>query len=322
MSNSAPLFLDADAVRRFASMPALIEAMCEAMVAVSAQTVVMPQRQMAPIADDVVLAVMPGAASAIDMFGVKVISVHQGNAGTAVPVIQGCMLLFEERYGRLVAIIDAAQLTARRTAAVSALATRLLARPDARSHGILGTGVQALSHAEAVAASMPDVEQILIWGRSQERAKQLAKTIEQDLGRRALACVDAADAAACDIVSCVTSATAPVLRGKQLRPGSHVNLVGAHSATSREAYADVMRRARVYIDQRAAAAVEAGDILMWMEEDRADWGDIVGEIGHVAAGKMTARTNPDQITVFKSVGLSVQDIFAGRVVYRAAIEAA
>lgn len=318
MSKYAPIVFDAEAVRRLLPAKACIDVMADAMVAISNGETEMPQRLIVPVSGQALLGVMPSAAKKIGVFGAKIVSAHHGNAGSGVPVIQGYVVLFEVDHGSPFAIVEAAELTARRTAAASALATRLLARRDARTHGIFGSGVQARSHAEAIATAMPDLGELRIWGRSTDAVKSLIENLRGSITCKIRACENPAEAAECDIVTCVTSSPEPVLAGETLRPGAHVNLIGAHTAKTREADGVAMARGRIFVDHCAAAKVEAGDILLAIDEEFIRWDDVAGELGEVVSGLLPGRTSDDEISIFKSVGLAVQDIYAANAVYRAA----
>lgn len=305
------LLIDGAACRRMLSVTECIDVMAEAMAALSNQQILLPLRQISPLADAAgLLVVMPGSTASPPVFGVKVLSLMPGNPHRGRAAIQGFIALFDHATGAPIAMVDGAAVTASRTAAASGLATRVLARVDARSHGIIGSGVQADTHVDAILAARPDIEETLIWGRDPARAIDLAAAAAVRTGRVVRAVVRAEDAAACDVVSTVTAAAEPVLRGHWLRPGAHVNLVGSHSPRAREADTDTIVRAELFVDSRDSALAEAGDVLIPIAEGAVTADHIRAEIGAVVTGQSKGRSDRDAITAYKSLGVFAQDLFA------------
>src|SRR5262245_28721275 len=205
--------IDADEVRRLLPMAECIDVMAEAMKAASGGDVALPLRAVVPTdGHGGHFFVMPAASRSLGCFGAKLISLTPGNPGKGLPTIRGDYLLFEGATGAAVALIDAASLTAIRTAAASGLAARLLARPDATTCGIFGTGVQAATHVEAMCAVRP-VREIRIWGRDAAKASRLAQSLSTSTGIKVGAQRDPATVAACDLVCTVTAASEPILKG-------------------------------------------------------------------------------------------------------------
>ncbi len=258
--------------------------------------------------------VMPGYLADPRTFGVKIVSKFPRPSDSPLSSHVGAVMVFDADEGLPLALLDGAELTAIRTAAASALATRELARQDARVLGILGNGEEAWHHALAL-IEVRDIERILIWGRSPERAGAFA----QRLNARVDARVSIADrqqiAANADIVCTVTSATMPILAGDALQPGTHVNLVGAAVRTSAEADAAVVTRSRFFTDFRASALAQAGELLDAMEAGLVDESHIVAEIGEVLAGTADGRLSATDITVYKSLGVAAQDLAAALAAY-------
>ncbi len=307
----------ADEIRAALPPARCVEVMAAAMRAASADEVAVPPRMHMPLVDDsATLLVMPGSSADPAYYGAKLVSMHPDNPASGLPAIQGVIVLFEHASGRPVAILDAATVTELRTAAASALATRELARSDASTHGVLGTGVQALAHIAAVAAVRP-ISRVVVWGRDESKAAQLAERAARQTGV-AVTAGDRAEAAACDIVSCVTGAAEPVLHATDVAAGAHINLVGAHTAVTREADTSLMARARIFVDGRRAALVESGDILIPIAEGELTEEAIVGEIGEVLLGRVAGRTSDEDTTVYKSLGSVAQDLFAAAAVLEAA----
>lgn len=293
-----------------------IEVMEQAMRAVSDGSLQAPERLIAPLPDGLsYFIVMPGALADGSLYGAKLVSLHPGNPGAGRPAVQGFVALFDGKTGTPTALVDGAEITRIRTAAVSALATRTLARTDARSHGIFGAGVQAAAHLEAIAC-VRDIRETRVWARDSARAEGFVQRHAGSLTGRLRAVRDPAEAAACDVVSLVTNAPEPVLRGRWLQPGAHVNAVGAHEAEHREADSEAVSRAAVYADSREGALREAGDLLIPLSEGCFGSGHLLGELGEVLLGRVTGRVGPAQVTFYKSLGLFAQDLFAAAEVLR------
>jgi ornithine cyclodeaminase/alanine dehydrogenase-like protein (mu-crystallin family) len=306
--------IDAAQVRAQLSMRECIAAMADAMAAVTTGTLVAPARIIMPLVDGSgYFALMPGSASEPRVYGAKVVSLHPDNPSRGLPAVQGFVVLFDHDTGTPVVLVDGAEITALRTAAASALATRTLALPTARTLGIFGCGVQAASHLEAI-RSVRDIEEVLVWGRSRDKAQAFVERHDTDRDF-ALRVASARDAAACDIVCVVTGAHEPVIEGAWLCPGSHVNLVGAHSAATREADTALIARASVFVDSLESAFKEAGDILLPIQEGAIDRAHVRGEIGAVLLGQIAGRRSADEITVYKSLGLVAQDLVAAHAVF-------
>jgi ornithine cyclodeaminase/alanine dehydrogenase-like protein (mu-crystallin family) len=313
------LMINGREVRALLPMTACIAAMERAMIAVSSGAVVMPPRLITPLMDGSAhIGLMPASARKPAVYCVKVINIHPQNPAHGLPTVQGFVALFDHGTGVPLALMDAAEISALRTAAASGLATRLLARKDARTHAVMGTGVQARVHIEAIHAVRP-VTETLIWGRSFEKAKALAGAEARRTGLKIRAVASPEEAAACDIISTVTLATGPILKAAWLKPGAHVNLVGAHQANVREADSALIKGAAVYVDLMESALNEAGDILIPMREGLIGKSHVIGEIGQLAMGQIPGRQNDRQTTVYKSVGLAAQDLFAACHVYDRAL---
>jgi ornithine cyclodeaminase/alanine dehydrogenase-like protein (mu-crystallin family) len=304
-------------------MAACIDVLADAMRAASGGAVSMPLRMFTPLADDSgSFGLMPGSTLDPPFFGAKVISLLPGNPARGLPMVQGYVSLFDHGTGRPVALIEGASVTAIRTAAASGLATRELARANARTHGLFGTGVQAVTHIDAVACAR-DIREVVVWGRDAEKTRRFAKEQSARVRADVRATDDPAEAAGCDVVSMVTAATQPVLKGEWLKPGCHVNLVGVHTPTAREADTAAITRSRVYVDLMESALNEAGDLLVPIGEGAIDERHILGEIGQVLAGAVPGRTDESDITLYKSLGIVAQDLFAAAHIYaRAADEGA
>ena len=250
--------------------------------------------------------------------GLKVITVFPKNHGTAYDSHQGAVLLFEPEHGSLVAIMDASSITGIRTAAVSAVATDILARKDARTLGILGSGVQASTHLDAMLCVRP-LERVRVYSRSREHVEQF---IDRESRKHDVA-IEAAPSAEeavrnSDIVCTTTSAREPVLFGPWLKPGAHINAVGSSTRVTRELDTEAMRKSRLYVDRRESTLNEAGDYLMAAAEGAVDEKHIIGEVGEVLTGKAPARGSAEEVTLFKSLGLAIEDVASAHHIYQAA----
>ncbi len=292
-------------------MEGLVPRMAGALRALSRGEATMPPRQvMAHPGQEGLIAWMPAVLGGLEPFGSKVISVYPKNRLRGLHTHQGAVLLFAADTGEVRAIVDADALTARRTAAVSALATDLLAPRDAAELTLLGSGTQAETHLEAMLSVRP-VVRVRVHSRSLKHAEEFARRMGERFGIAVEALADARAAVeGADIVCTLTEARAPVLEGLWLKPGVHVNAVGASVRGYRELDDEAVRRARLYVDSIPHALAQADDILLPLAAGVIPQGHILGEIGGVAGGEVAGRASLDDLTLFKSVGLAVEDLAA------------
>jgi len=310
--------INAELTRQLLPMDECIDAMSEAMEAASAGTVSIPPRSTLPLSDGSgVFVLMPGSSMAIDCYGAKIISAHGNNPERGLPVIQGFVTLFDHETGAPICIVEGAEITAIRTAAVSGLATRLLARENASSCGILGAGVQARTHIEAMCAVRP-VKKILVWGRDFEKTQLFAEQQSRRIGMEVKATKEAAEASACDLVCTVTASNEPVVSGDWVQEGAHINLAGSHSLSTREADTKLISKSAVYIDLMESLMNEGGDVMIPVKEGAINIDHVVGEIGNLIMGKIEGRSEDRQITIYNSLGVTAQDLFAARHIYHSA----
>jgi alanine dehydrogenase len=288
-----------------------VELMREALCGLARGDAVQPLRTVTPVPNGSgLLASMPAYLGAPRALGVKVITVTPSNQGSPFDSHQGAVLLFEAEHGSLVAVIDATSITTIRTAAVSAVATDVLARKDAVSAAILGSGVQAASHLEAMIAVRP-IERARVWSRSPEHAEAFAAREGARHGIRVEAARSAREAVEDAAIICVaTAAREPVLLGEWIAPGTHVNAVGACVPAHRELDTAAVKRSRLFVDRRESALHEAGDILIPIREGAIGEDHIVGEIGELLLGWIEGRRGADEVTLFKSLGLAIEDLAA------------
>lgn len=308
--------LTAGMVEALLPMRRAIDLMRTAMAQVSDGKTLLPLRQFVVIpGGQGKLAVMPGHIADPACFGVKLVSKFPRALGDRHGSHVGGVMLFDADDGVPLALLDGASLTAIRTAAASAMATDLLAREDARTLLVLGAGEQARRHVEAL-RHVRRLERVRVWARDAERASALADEVEGEV-----AGVLDEDVASADIVCTTTASTTPVLRGTALSPGAHVNLVGAAVATSREADAEVVSRGRVFVDYRPAAEAAAGEIIDALAAGLVPPDHVAGEIGEVLLERVLGRRSAQEITVYKSLGVTAQDLIVAHAVWRAAEEA-
>ena len=293
------LFLDENEVRRRLRMSDLIPAMEKALIDFSAGKVVQPIRSIVKVdPPGGFLGVMPALA---DGLGVKIVSFYPPNASRGLPTHMATIFLANPETGAPIAIMDGRLITEMRTAAVSAAATKLLTPPDAKVLAILGSGVQARSHVEALSL-VRNFQEIRVWSPNKKNAERFAN----EVGGRAMTAEEAVRGA--DVVVTATSSTTAVLRGAWLKRGCHVNAVGACRPDWRE-LDDAAMRNTVFVDSREGAAKESGDVILSGIE-------VYAELGEALAGKVPPRAN--ETTIFKSLGMAVEDIAAAMIVYRSA----
>ncbi len=302
-------------------MGACVDLMAETLRTTSKGDAVLPLREMVWLPDrSGLLGLMPAYLGSPRALGLKAVSVMPGNHGTEYDSHQGVVLLFEVEHGALLAVIDATSITAIRTAAASGAATRLLAREDAGDLALLGSGVQAGTHLEAMRAVRP-LRRVRVWSRDPARARAFA---ERESRRSPCAVEPIEDARAAvlgaDLICTTTASRDPVLRGDWIGPGAHINAVGACFPTWRELDTPAVVRSRLYVDRRESTLHEAGDFLIPKAEGAIGDDHIVGEIGEGLLGRIPGRRAPEEITLFKSLGIAVEDLAAAHLIYRTALE--
>jgi ornithine cyclodeaminase/alanine dehydrogenase-like protein (mu-crystallin family) len=297
-------------VRDFLDYDGCIAAVRAAMSEFSAHGRPQPLRNIVEIAPSKFFALMPGSLGEPDGFGAKMFSVFPDPQQPGRSFHRGIVVLFDRDSGTVECIADAGEVTEIRTAAASAVATDALARPDARRLAVFGCGVQAASHVRALVRVRP-LEEILIWGRSVERARSFADRMGREVAVPVRAIADASDAAAsADIICTATGSPAPVLLGAWVRPGTHVNAVGSSHAGPVEIDHALVVSSRYIVDSRRSALAAAAEFLLAKEAGLVGDDHIVAEIGEVLLGRVPGRTSPDDITVYKSLGHVVQDLAA------------
>ena len=304
---------------RLLTFPLCIEAVAAAMREVSAGNVELPLRRGMPLLNKKdMLGMMAGHLGKPDCFGVKLISLFPDNPKHGFSSHMGLYVLFEPDHGRPLAVLDANVITAIRTAAASAVATRALARADAKVLAILGTGEQAHAHLRAL-SHVRDLTEIRVWGRDLTKAQAVIDGHRHEAAARLIATDDLPTAInGADIICTVTAAKTPFFKGEWLRPGQHVNLVGASMAAAAETDAETVARSRFFVDYRPSTMDQAGEFLAALKAGLVKEDHIAGEIGEVLAGRVEGRRSSDEVTVYKSLGIAAQDLAAAWVVFQAA----
>jgi len=311
-------FLDEAQVRELlppAEYPALVDLMERTLVGFSAGKATQPLRTALPVGPPgQYLGIMPALLPGDEAIGAKLVSVVPGNPARGLSSHIGVVVLFEPDTGELRGVMDARYITEIRTAAVSSVSVRHMARPTASRLGIIGAGVQARSHLEFFAATRA-LTSVRVWSPDAAEVARFASDLSHHLGFEVQAAGSAAAAVeGADLVVLATASDRPVVQSEWVADGAHVVSVGACRPHQREMDPCLIARARLVVDSRDAALVESGDIVSGILERRFDAGHIAGELGEVAAGLVRGRTADTQVTVFKSLGLAVEDVATGSLV--------
>ena len=312
-------------VAQLLPMGECIDVMADAFISLAKKEAVLPLRTVVRLPDSPNLfGLMPGAVGARGdkgalSLGAKVITVFPGNDQTPYDSHIGVVLLFETELGRLLAIMDATSITAIRTAAASGLATRLLATPNAGDLAILGAGTQAMTHLDAMRC-VRNLKRVRVWSRNPERAAAFGARAAQryeiavDVMPSAREAVEGAD-----LICTVTSSREPVLDGAWIKEGAHVNAVGAALPTARELDSEAVRRSRLFTDRRESLLNEAGEYLIARREGVIGDDHVLGELSELLTGAVEGRRTAKDITLFKSLGLAIEDVASARHIYEKAV---
>lgn len=309
----ATLVLGERDVRELLDYPAAIERMDQALRTMAAGDALEPPRVVVELpGGHASLGLMPGYLGGPPTAGAKVLAVVPANRESGRPSHQGVVVVFDPTTGETKGLIDASSLTEIRTAATSAVATRVLARREATVLGVVGTGAQARAHALAI-PHVRQIERIRLWGPTAARRQALAGELARTTSAEVMVCDDAATVVrGADVVCTTTASREPWLRAEWLAPGTHVNAVGASVPGYRELEASVVARARVFVDRLSSAWAASDDLRVPVAEGAVGREVVVGGVGDVLRGEVPGRTDDDQVTVFKSVGLAVEDLAAAR----------
>ena len=310
------LLVNQSEVAQWLPMRECIDVMAEAFKMLASGNTILPLRPIMWLPERVgALGMMPAYMKDINAMGLKVLTLFPGNHGTPYDSHQGAVLLCEATHGCLLAIMDATAITAIRTAAVSGLATKLLAREDAHELAILGAGTQARTHLEAMML-VREITRVRVWSRNLEHAR---KFVEHESQRHQITIESVATARDAiidaDIICTTTAAKEPIVLGDWLKTGAHINAVGACTPSTRELDTNAMLKSHLVVDRRESALNEAGDFIIPKNEDALDDTHIRGELGEILLGQIHGRTAPEQITLFKSLGLAIEDLASAHYIY-------
>jgi alanine dehydrogenase len=315
------LLLTEEHVRSVLSMTDLIACMESALARFSAGDVQQPLRTVLQVgAAKSFYGLMPAYVEEPPTMGAKIVTVFNSNVDRGLPTHLAMIVLLEPDTGALQAMMDGRYITEARTAAVSAVSARHLARPNASTLAILGTGVQARSHLESY-KEVRQLRDVRVWSPKAASRERFVAEMQPHAGLPLRATTTAEEAVrGADLVVLATSSATPVVDVSWIERGSHIVSVGACRPDQREMAPDLVARARLFVDSRAAALAESGDIVMGIAEKRFSADHLAGELGELVLGRVQGRQFDDQITIFKSLGMAIEDVAAADLVYRRAVE--
>jgi ornithine cyclodeaminase len=315
------LILSEKEVQSLAEVEELIPVLERAHIQYSTGKAVMPVRLVVPLPQiEGRITSMPGYLNDDKALGMKVVTFFPNNLKQNLPQILATVMLFSAETGKMIAAMDGNYITAIRTACVSAMATKALANPESHVLGVLGAGVQARAHIRAL-TQIRKLSEIRVYDIFEASARQLQQSLQQEIGVKINVVHSAREAVAgADLLVTVTTAKVPIVQKEWLQPGMHINAVGSHRPDLREIDGATLAAAKVVVDSREAIMAECGDILLAIQEKAITADHVHAEIGEVLAGKKTGRTNADEITLYKAVGIAIQDVATAHLVYRKALE--
>ena len=310
------LLLSESDVRRLLDLDALRDAMADALAQYSTGRAKQPLRTVVPLGSRAVMAVMPALVPTNDALGTKIVTLIPANAARGLPTHLATIVMMSAETGELEAILDGRYITEVRTAAVSAVATERLARPAAGTLALIGSGVQAKSHLEAL-VRIRQLADVRVWSPTREHRERFAETVGAVGPVRATDNAETAVRGA-DLIVLATSAVEPVLESAWVDDGAHILSVGACLPNQREMDPALVTRARLFVDSRIGAFKEAGDVVMGIRDGLFDESHVIGELGEIVAETVEGRGSPSEVTIFKSLGMAVEDVVTARVVVEAA----
>ena len=316
-----PLLLSEQDVRTVLPMDELIAAMDTALAQFSSGRVEQPLRTVVEVGlQRAFFGVMPASIPDPAALGAKLVTVFGSNRAAGLPTHLATIILLDAMTGELLAIMDGRYITEARTAAVSAVSVQRLAREDAATLAILGSGVQARSHLDAI-GRVRALREVRVWSPSDAHRDAFAREARPRTTARVAVAASARDAVeGADLVALVTSSREPVIESAWIGAGAHVCAVGACRPDQREMDGALVARGRVFVDSRAGAMAEAGDVLLAIHEGAIDESHLAGELGELAAGRVAGRHSREQVTIFKSLGMAVEDVAAAHLAYLKAAE--
>jgi alanine dehydrogenase len=315
------LLLSEKEVQSLARFDDLIPVLEQAHVQYSTGSAVMPVRLVVPLPQiEGRVTSMPAYLDRDKALGMKVVTYFPNNPKQNLPAILATVMLFSTETGKMIAAMDGNYITAIRTACASAMATKALANRDTPVLGVLGAGVQARAHIRAL-TQIRRIAKIKVYDILEASARELQATLQEEIGAR-IDVVESARAAILDsdLLVTVTTAKEPIVKADWLKPGVHINAVGSHRPDLREIDGATLAGAKIVVDSREAIMAECGDILLAIQEKAITADSVHAEIGEVLAGKKSGRSRPDEKTIYKAVGIAIQDVATAHWVYRRALE--
>jgi len=315
------LVLSEKEVQSLAEVQELIPVLERAHIQYSTGKAVMPVRLVVPLPQiKGRITSMPGYLNEDKALGIKVVTFFPNNLKQNLPQILATVMLFSADTGKMIAAMDGNYITAIRTACVSAMATKALANPESRVLGVLGAGVQARAHIRAL-TQIRKISEIRVYDIFEASARHLQQSLQNEIGVKIDVVQSAREAVqGADLLVTVTTAQEPIVKADWLKPGMHINAVGSHRPDLREIDGATLAAAKIVVDSREAIMAECGDILLAIQEKAITADTIHAEIGAVLAGKKAGRTSSDEITLYKAVGIAIQDVATAHLVYRKALE--
>jgi len=314
------LYFSGDDLKNILTMEGCVEAMTRAFSALSSGEASMPLRtRLEMVADNGTALFMPVYLPGISKVGVKTITMAGNNPAKGLPLIHAMMMIFDSSTGVPLAVMDGEVLTAMRTGAVSGLATSLLAKKDASTAAVIGTGNQGETQLEAV-CTVRNIRKAYVFDIDPTRAKAFALKMQEKLNIEVVVAESAATLQDADVICTATSSKTPVFDDVHIKNGAHINGVGSYKPDMAEIPPQTIARAKVVVDQLQGCLAEAGDLIQPIEQGIITKEHIHGELGDLVTGKIPSRENDDEITVFKSVGVAVQDLITADLVLRIAQE--
>ena len=319
MTNKSLLFLSGENIRDLIDMPGAIALMRDAFGQISSHQINAPLRTHIGIPSHQAAALfMPAYSPGTDKISLKLVTVFPKNRSQNLPLIHALIMLIDGINGKPLAVMDGEVITAMRTGAASGLATQFLAKMNAKVLGVFGAGTQARTQIRAVHA-VRDIREILVFDPDKTAAKKLCREIADQLTLSVNIASGPGDVARCEIICMATTSAKPIVAGKDIRDGTHINAVGAYKPNERELPSELVAKALLVVDSRESCLIEAGDILLPIRENLIEADHIHAELGEIVLEQKTGRENSSQITIFKSVGHAAQDLVVADHVYREAI---
>ncbi|MFI5185736.1 MAG: ornithine cyclodeaminase family protein [Chitinophagales bacterium] len=311
-----PLFINNEKIAALLPMEECIEVMEKMFRSLAARETMQPLRSLMWLPEKKgLLGMMPGHSKDLGVMGIKVISVFHANREAGLPSHQGVVMLFDAEHGQPLMLFDAQEITAIRTAAASAVATKLLSKKNSSTLAIIGSGEQATRHIEAMRL-VRTIKRINIWSRTESNAKELAESTSSRYNLSVQSVKNVQEAVKhADIICTVTSSKEPVVMGDWISLGTHINAVGSSTAATRELDTAAIVKSKLFTDCYESLFNEAGDFLIPKKEGTVTDDHVKGEIGEVLSGRKKGRENDEEITIFKSLGIAAEDIFAAYHVY-------